>query len=191
LVARLGLIIGMERSVLPALSADFGVRPGDFLFLMSFVFSFGLVKGVLNFVAGTLSDRIGRKPILVALTVLSLLTAYPVLAWLVSAPSFGRMVSVELWLSFLYAGYNGAMVVALTEIVPATVRTAGFSLAYSLSTTLGGSSLAISTFLIERTGDKAAPGYWLSFAALCGLVATLALYRRGARLPTVPASAIA
>jgi MHS family citrate/tricarballylate:H+ symporter-like MFS transporter len=29
------------------------------------------------------------------------------------------------------------------------------------------------------TGDKAAPGYWLSFAAACGLVATLALYRRG------------
>ena len=83
------------------------------------------------------------------------------------------------------------MVVALTEIVPATVRTAGFSLAYSLATTLGGSSLAISTFLIERTGDKAAPGYWLSFAALCGLVATLALYRKRARQPAVPASATA
>ncbi len=71
------------------------------------------------------------------------------------------------------------MVVALTEVVPATVRTAGFSLAYSLATTLGGSSLAISTWLIERTGDKAAPGYWMSFAAVCGLVATLALYRGG------------
>ena len=80
------------------------------------------------------------------------------------------------WLSFLYAGYNGAMVVALTEIVPATVRTAGFSLAYSLATTLGGSSLAISTCLIEQTGDKASPGYWMSFAALCGLVATLYVY---------------
>jgi hypothetical protein len=56
-------------------------------------------------------------------------------------------------------------------------RTAGFSLAYSLATTLGGSSLAISIWLIERTGDKAAPGYWMSFAAICGLVATLALYR--------------
>ena len=137
-------------------------------------------------VSGALSDRIGRKPILVAFTVLALLTAYPVLAWLVSAPSFGRMLEVELWLSFLYAGYNGAMVVALTEIVPATVRTAGFSLAYSLATTLGGSSLAISTFLIEQTGDKAAPGYRLSFAALCGLVATLALYRGRARQPAGP-----
>ena len=142
-------------------------------------------------ISGALSDRIGRKPILIVFTVLALLTAYPALAWLVSAPSFGRLVAVELWLSFLYACYNGAMVVALTEIVPATVRTAGFSLAYSLATTLGGSSLAISTFLIERTGDKAAPGYWMSFAAVCGLVATLALYRRGARQPAVPASATA
>ncbi len=137
--------------------------------------------GASNFlwlpISGALSDRIGRKPLLIFFTVAALLTAYPALAWLVSAPTFGRTMVVELWLSFLYAGYNGAMVVALTELVPATVRTAGFSLAYSLATTLGGSSLAISTFLIEKTGDKAAPGWWLSFAALCGLVATLALYR--------------
>jgi MHS family citrate/tricarballylate:H+ symporter-like MFS transporter len=44
------------------------------------------------------------------------------------------MLMVELWLSFLYASYNGAMVVALTEVMPADVRTAGFSLAYSLAT---------------------------------------------------------
>ena len=135
-------------------------------------------------VSGALSDRIGRRPILIACTVLALITAYPALAWLVREPSFGRMLAVELWLSLIYAWYNGAMVVALTELVPASVRTAGFSLAYSLATTLGGSSLAISTWLIERTGDKAAPGYWMSFAAVCGLVATLALYRgRGQAAP--------
>jgi MFS transporter, MHS family, citrate/tricarballylate:H+ symporter len=133
-------------------------------------------------ISGALSDRIGRKPILIAFTLLALFTAYPALAWLVREPSFGRMLTVELWLSLIYAWYNGAMVVALTEVVPATVRTAGFSLAYSLATTLGGSSLAISTWLIERTGDKAAPGYWMSFAAICGLVATLALYRAGRRV---------
>jgi MFS transporter, MHS family, citrate/tricarballylate:H+ symporter len=129
-------------------------------------------------VSGAISDRIGRKPILIAFSVLALLTAYPALAWLVSEPSFGRMLTVELWLSLIYAWYNGAMVVALTELIPASVRTAGFSLAYSLATTLGGSSLFISTWLIQKTGDNAAPGYWMSFAALCGLVATLALYRR-------------
>ena len=43
----------------------------------------------------------------------------------------------------------------------------------------GGFTPAISTWLIEATGDKAAPAYWLSFAAVCGFVATLTLYRRG------------
>ena len=56
----------------------------------------------------------------------------------------------------------------------------GFSLAYSLSTAVfGGFTPAISTWLIEVTGDKAAPAYWLSVAAVCGLGATLALYRKG------------
>jgi MFS transporter, MHS family, citrate/tricarballylate:H+ symporter len=143
-------------------------------------------------VSGALSDRIGRKPILIAFSILALLTAYPALAWLVKAPTFGGMLAVELWLSFIYACYNGAMVVALTEVIPASVRTSGFSLAYSLATTLGGSSLFISTWLIERTGDKAAPGLWMSFAALCGLVATLALYRgpAGGRQYAAPDTAL-
>jgi len=135
-------------------------------------------------ISGALSDRIGRKPILIAFAALALLTAYPALAWLVRAPTFDRMLAVELWLSFIYACYNGAMVVALTEVVPASVRTSGFSLAYSLATTLGGSSLLISTWLIAHTGDKAAPGYWMSFAAVCGLIATLALYRSSGRAPS-------
>jgi MFS transporter, MHS family, citrate/tricarballylate:H+ symporter len=131
-------------------------------------------------VMGALSDRIGRRPLLLTFTILTILTAYPALAWLVVQPTFGKMLMVLLWLSFLYASYNGAMVVALTEVVPVNVRTAGFSLAYSLATALfGGFTPAISTALIELTGDKAAPGFWVSFAAICGLLATLFLYRRG------------
>ncbi len=136
--------------------------------------------GASNFfwlpISGALSDRIGRRPILVATTLLALLTVYPALSWLVRDPTFGKMLLVELWLSLLYAWYNGAMVVALTEVIPASVRTSGFSLAYSLATTLGGSSLAISTWLIRQTGDNASPGFWMSFAAVCGLAATLAVY---------------
>jgi MHS family citrate/tricarballylate:H+ symporter-like MFS transporter len=140
--------------------------------------------GISNFIWlpiwGAISDRIGRKPILIGFTVLTILTAYPSLRWLVSAPSFEHMLAVELWLSFLYGSYNGAMVVALTEVVPSHVRAAGFSLAYSLATTLGGSSLAISTWLIYVTGDKAAPGIWMSIAAVCSLAAALFIYRRDA-----------
>jgi MHS family citrate/tricarballylate:H+ symporter-like MFS transporter len=142
-----------------------------------------LCVGVSNFfwlpVMGALSDRVGRRLLLIVFTVLTLLTAYPALVWLTQAASFGRMPTVELWLSFLYASYNGAMVVALTELMPEAVRTSGFALAYSLATALfGGFTPAIATGLIKLTDNRAAPGLWMSLAALCGLVATLVLYRR-------------
>jgi metabolite-proton symporter len=123
-------------------------------------------------VMGALSDRIGRRPILLVFTVLMLITAYPAMLWLVREPSFTRLLTVELWLSFIYGSYNGAMVVLLTEIMPIDVRTSGFSLAYSLATAVfGGFTPAISTYLIHLTGNRAIPGLWLSFAAACGLVA--------------------
>jgi MHS family citrate/tricarballylate:H+ symporter-like MFS transporter len=152
-----------------------------------------LCVGISNFfwlpVMGAVSDRVGRRPVLLTFTALTILTAYPALSWLVADPSFSKMLMVLLWLSFLYASYNGAMVVALTEIVPASVRTAGFSLAYSLATALGGFTPYISTQLIQLTGDKAAPGMWMTFAAACGIVATLLVYRRGEEQRTMAAAA--
>jgi MHS family citrate/tricarballylate:H+ symporter-like MFS transporter len=129
-------------------------------------------------VMGAVSDRVGRRPLLILFTGLMLISAYPVLSWLVSAPSFQRLLAVELWLSFLYASYNGAMVVALTEIVPVRLRTAGFSVAYSLATAIfGGFTPAVSTYLIEATGNRAVAGLWLMFAAACGLSAALLAWR--------------
>ena len=66
------------------------------------------------------------------------------------------------------------MVVFLTEIMPANVRTTGFALAYSLATALfGGFTPFVCTYLIHATHNRAIPGAWLSFAALCGLFAAL------------------
>ncbi len=60
-----GLTLGMMRTVVPALSeAEFGVARGSFLLLSSFVVAFGVVKGSLNFVAGRLSERVGRRRVL-------------------------------------------------------------------------------------------------------------------------------
>jgi metabolite-proton symporter len=137
-----------------------------------------LCVGLSNFiwlpVMGALSDRAGRRPLLIGFTVLALLTAYPALSWMASTASFSRLLTVGLWLSFVYGGYNGAMIVYLAEIMPADVRASGFSLAYSLATALfGGFTPMIATWLIEVTGDKAMPGVWLSAAAAIGLAATL------------------
>ncbi len=128
---------------------------------------------------GALSDRIGRKPVLIGSAGLMLLTAYPILSMLITAPSFGHLLLTELWLSLLYSGYNGGMIVYVTEIMPRDVRTSGFSLAYSLSQTFfGGFTPAICTYLIHLTNDKAIPGAWLSFAAICALGAVFFAWRR-------------
>ncbi len=137
---------------------------------------------VTNFIwlpiGGALSDRIGRKPVLLAIAGLSLVTAYPTLLWLVDGPSFSKMLLVELMFSFYFGVYNGAMVAALTEIVPAHVRTTCFSLAFSLAAALFGTFTPFAaTKLIEQTGDKASPGYWLMCAAASGIIAALVIYR--------------
>jgi MHS family citrate/tricarballylate:H+ symporter-like MFS transporter len=141
-----------------------------------------LCVGVSNFiwlpVMGAVSDRIGRWPVMAVCSALAAVTAYPALSWLIANPSFGHMVWIELWLSFLYGSYNGATIVALTEIIPVQVRTTGFSLAYSLATALfGGLTPLVSTWLIEITGDKAAPGYWMAGAGAISLIATFLVYR--------------
>jgi metabolite-proton symporter len=137
-----------------------------------------LCVGISNFVwlpvMGALSDRVGRRPLLIGFTLLALLTAYPALSWMAHGVSFSRLLAVELWLSLVYGGYNGAMIVYLAEIMPVKVRASGFSLAYSLATALfGGFTPMIATWLIHVTGDKAAPGLWLSSAAAIGLCAAL------------------
>jgi MHS family citrate/tricarballylate:H+ symporter-like MFS transporter len=141
-----------------------------------------LCVGLSNFIwlplMGALSDRIGRWPVMAVSAALAAVTAYPALSWLMANPSFGNMVMIELWLSFLYASYNGAALAALTEIIPVQVRTTGFSLVYSLATALfGGLTPLLSTWLIETTGDKAAPGYWMAGAGAVSLVATFLVYR--------------
>jgi MFS transporter, MHS family, citrate/tricarballylate:H+ symporter len=143
-----------------------------------------LVVAVTNFiwnpVGGALSDRIGRKPVLLTIAALSLLTAYPALHWLVAAPTFGKMLAVQMMFSFYFGVYSGTMLGCLVEIVPAHVRTTCFSLAFALAAALFGTFTPFaSTWLIANTGDGASPGFWLMFAAALGIVATLIVYRGG------------
>jgi MFS transporter, MHS family, citrate/tricarballylate:H+ symporter len=132
-------------------------------------------------IGGALSDRVGRKPVLIGAAALILVLAYPALTWLASDPSFQKLIAVLMTFSLGYGVYNGAMVAALTEVVPAHVRASCFALAYSLAAALFGTSTPIiSKTIIGHTGNRAAPSFWLMLAAACSIVAVLALYSRAA-----------
>jgi metabolite-proton symporter len=137
-----------------------------------------LCIGLSNFfwlpTGGIISDKLGRRPMLIAISAITILTSYPAMLWLVSSPSIARLLIVELWLSVMFGVYNGAMIPHLAEIMPPEIRTSGLSLAFSLATAIfGGFTPAICTYLIHETGNRAMPALWLSFAAVCGLGAAL------------------
>ena len=141
-------------------------------------------------VGGTISDRIGRLPLLLIVPVLAILTPYLTLSWLAEGPSFGKLLATELVFSAYFGLYNGAMIPYLAEIVPVQVRTAGFSLAYSLATAVfGGVTPLMSTYLISATQNRAAPALWLGIAALVSLGAVLASRRAASTVQPMVAPA--
>jgi MFS transporter, MHS family, citrate/tricarballylate:H+ symporter len=144
-----------------------------------------LLVAVTNFiwnpVGGALSDRIGRKPVLMAIAALSFVTAYPALVWLTAAPTFGKLLAVGMMFSFYFGVYSGTMLGALVEVVPAQVRTTCFSLAFALAAALFGTFTPFAALkLTAITGNKASPGFWLMCAAASGFIAAILIYRGGA-----------
>lgn len=90
-----GCAIGMMRTVVPALAEhEFGVPRGSFVLLTTFVVAFGFVKGAVNFLGGELSERIGRKRVLV----LGWLCALPIPAMVLWGPTWGWIVAATVLL---------------------------------------------------------------------------------------------
>ena len=106
-VLLVGLTLGMTRTVVPALAeSDFGVPKNSFLLLSSFVVAFGLVKGVMNFVAGRLSEHIGRKHVLL----LGWLIALPIPVMIWYAPNWNWVVAATVLL-----GVNQGLTWSMTQ----------------------------------------------------------------------------
>lgn len=142
-----------------------------------------VMVGLSNFIwlpiGGAISDKVGRRPVLVGITILAILTAYPALNWLVNNTTFTNLIIVLLYFSFFFGMYNGSMIATLAESMPQRVRTVGFSLAFSLATAVfGGITPMASTFLIEYTRNASTPAFWLMFAATCSLFASIYLCKR-------------
>ncbi|HKB60864.1 MAG TPA: MFS transporter, partial [Gallionellaceae bacterium] len=106
-VMLVGFTIGMMRTVVPALAeSEFAVPRNSFMLLAAFVVAFGLVKGTLNFVAGRLSERLGRKKVLV----LGWLAAIPIPLLVYFAPSWSWIVAATVLL-----GVNQGLTWSMTQ----------------------------------------------------------------------------
>jgi MFS family permease len=106
-VLLVGMTIGMMRNVVPALAeTEFGVPRGSFMLLVAFIVAFGFVKGVMNFVAGRLAERLGRRKVLL----LGWIVALPIPILVYWAPSWGWIV-----LATVLLGINQGLTWSMTQ----------------------------------------------------------------------------
>ena len=138
---------------------------------------------------GTLSDRIGRKPILMAATVAYFVLLYPMFAWVYAEPSLVRLAIMQGILCSLVGVFLGPISTAIAEQFPTGVRSTGLAVAYNFAVMLfGGFAQFIVTWLIRETGSPLAPAYYVMFGAVVGFTASVFLVERhrDEHLPKMP-----
>ncbi|UTH48794.1 MFS transporter [Loktanella salsilacus] len=132
-----GLTIGLQRTVVPALAeTEFGVVQGSMTTIFAFVVSFGIVKGTMNFVSGRLSERVGRRRVLIW----GWLVALPIPFLILWAPSWGWIVAANVLLG-VNQGFCWSMTVtAKMDIVKGSQR--GLATGFNEFAGYGGVALA-------------------------------------------------
>jgi len=137
-------------------------------------------------IAGALSDRIGRKPLMLVHCFSFLLLTYP-LMWLLlrNGASFPTVVAIQAFLAVLTGLFLGSFPAALVELFPTRKRLAGLGTAYNLaSMVFGGFAPFIATWLIKVTGNPIAVSAYTIFAAVLSTIAVL-LLRETAHKPAL------
>jgi len=135
--------------------------------------------------SGTLSDRIGRKPMLLAAAICAVLFAWPLFR-ILQHPGFGSILAGELGLATIIGTYEGAAPAAAAEGFPMAVRATGVAVAFNLCMTLfGGTTPMVATFLIAITNSTMAPPIYLATAAAISGLVVLGL-RETAKDPLAP-----
>lgn len=129
-----------------------------------------LVAMVLIPPVAALSDRIGRKPLLVISSVGYALLTVPAFV-LMGRGTLATAVLTHAALGALLAVFLGTLIATLTELFPTQVRYSGFALGHNLAVAcFGGFSPFVATYLISATGSSIAPAYYLTGTALATLV---------------------
>lgn len=140
------------------------------------------VAAVLAPMAGALSDRMGRKVVMLTATVVTTLAVWPIFAWMDATHSLPVLLVAETMLAALLAGFAGPMTALGAEMFPTSARSTGLSIGYGLSAAVFGNfTPLIIASLIAVTGQAVAPSYYMAGAALFGAIAIAFVPERAGR----------
>lgn len=139
----------------------------------------GLMLMIMAPVFGSLSDRYGRFRVLTVALLITGLSSYPMFVWLNHFPSVSTLLMVQAIVGILIAACLGPIPAMLADIFPTSIRGTGLALSYNFSVTLfGGFAPLIVTWMIDATGDKLAPSFYVVATSLLSVTAVVILGRR-------------
>jgi MHS family proline/betaine transporter-like MFS transporter len=122
---------------------------------------------------GSLSDRIGRRPLLLAHGAAAAILSYPIFLWMASR-SFPAILIGQIVGVFIQALFSGACVAAYVEMFPTRVRYTAISVPYNLTVAaFGGTAPFIATFLVSATKNTLSFTYYLIAAGIISFLTYL------------------
>ncbi|MBI2742204.1 MAG: MFS transporter [Rhodospirillales bacterium] len=134
-----------------------------------------------------LSDRIGRRAVLLAVTGLSVIAAWP-LFWMMHGPEPWMVAVGQIGFVILVGGYYGCLPAFMVEAVPVDVRCTAIALGYNVALGLiGGLSPLAATWLVERTDNDYSPGYMIMAAGAISFLVLLLGHRHALPDRALPA----
>lgn len=124
---------------------------------------------------GWLSDRVGRRPLLLVCCAAFLVVPWPVATYLTSGPPFAMIVTLQVGLGAVLAMFSGAAPAAIAEIFPTHQRSTWMTTGYALAVAIfGGFAPFLATWLIRVTGSPVA---WVWYVAAAAVVTGTVIYR--------------